>query len=289
MIRATLSLLGPPTLVIALAALLRWAAGGASLLAAVGAADAGSAPAGEALLRALREGKVVDLTHTFDAQTVYWPTEEGFRLEREHAGTTPAGYFYAANRFHTAEHGGTHVDAPLHFAEGGAPVDRLPLAALIGPAVVVDVSRAAAADPDYRSTVADLEAWEARHGRIPAGAVVLLRSGWGARWPDRGRYLGTATPGDTANLHFPGFSTQAAEWLVGSRDVAAIGVDTASIDHGPSSDFPVHRVVNGAGKPALENVAHLDRLPEAGATLVALPMKIGGGSGAPTRIVAILP
>jgi kynurenine formamidase len=246
----------------------------------------GASAEGEA---AIDPAKLVDLTYTFDARTIYWPTEKGFELEEGPHGMTAGGYFYAANRFRGPEHGGTHMDAPIHFSENGATADQVPLASLVGPAVVVDVTAKADADRDYRLAVADLEAWESAHGRIPSGAIVLMRSGWGSRWPDRARYLGTDRPGDTANLHFPGFSKEAAEWLVRERDVAAIGVDTASIDHGPSRDFIVHRVVNGAGKPGFENVARLELLPEKGATLIALPMKIGDGSGAPARIVAILP
>lgn len=238
---------------------------------------------------ALDESKLVDLTYTFDESTVYWPTEDGFHLEQGPHGLTPQGYFYAANRFSTAEHGGTHMDAPIHFAEGKLTADQVPLSALIGPAVVVDVSAAAAEDRDYRLRVEDLERWEAKYGRIPDGAIVLLRSGWGRFWPDKLKYIGTDQRGDVANLHFPGFSKEAAEWLITQRRIDAIGVDTPSIDHGPSKDFIVHQVVNGANKPAFENVANLDRLPEHGATFIALPMKIGGGSGAPARIVAVLP
>lgn len=238
---------------------------------------------------ALDESKLVDLTYVFDATTVYWPTEEGFRLEQGPHGLTPQGFFYAANSFCTAEHGGTHMDAPIHFSEGKLTADKVPLSAMIGPAVVVDVSAGAAADRDYRLRVEDLERWEAKYGRIPEGAIVLMRSGWGRYWPDRLAYLGTDQKGDVANLHFPGFSKEAAEWLVTQRTIDAIGVDTASIDHGPSKDFIVHQVVNGANKPAFENVANVDRLPESGATFIALPMKIGGGSGAPARIVAVLP
>src|SRR5581483_2891351 len=233
----------------------------------------------------LDPAKAVDLTWTFDAATVYWPTEKPFALEVEHRGVTEGGFFYASNRFSAPEHGGTHLDAPQHFAEHGLTVDALPLAAGIGPAVVVDVTAAAARDRDYRLAVDDLARWEHAHGRIPDGAIVLMRSGWGRFWPDKARYLGTATPGDTAHLHFPGFSKEAAEWLLRERRPAAIGVDTPSIDHGPSADFPVHRAVGAANVPGFENVAHLDRLPEAGAAVVALPMKIGGGTGAPLRIV----
>jgi kynurenine formamidase len=159
----------------------------------------------------------------------------------------------------------------------------------IGPLVRVDVSAAAARDADYRLSPDDLKAWEASNGRMPSGAIVVMYSGWGTRWPDAKRYLGTDKAGDTANLHFPGFSKEAAEWLLGERDIKAIGVDTPSIDHGPSQDFIVHRIINAADKPAFENLANLDRVPPRGATLIALPMKIEGGSGGPLRAIALLP
>jgi kynurenine formamidase len=238
---------------------------------------------------AIDESRAVDLTYTFDDSTIYWPTEDGFHLEVGKNGLTPQGYFYAANHFTTAEHGGTHMDAPIHFAQDRMTADQVPLAAMMGPAVVIDVRDAASADRDYRLTVADLERWEAKYGRIPEGAIVLMRSGWGRYWPSRLEYLGTAQKGDVANLHFPGFSKEAAEWLVAQRSIDAIGVDTPSIDHGPSKDFIVHQTINGANKPAFENVANLDKLPEQGAWFIALPMKIGGGSGAPARIIAVLP
>lgn len=233
--------------------------------------------------------KVVDLTHPFDARTVYWPTEKGFAFESLARGETAGGYWYEANRYAAAEHGGTHLDAPAHFARGKATTDQLPVTAAIGPLVVVDVRAAAALDRDYRLTRADLAVWETAHGRIPAGAIVVMDSGWAARWPDKRRYLGSDTPGDTQNLHFPGFAREAAEFLVAERDIKAIGVDTPSLDHGPSRDFIVHRIVNGADKPGLENLANLDRLPRAGATLIALPMLIAGGSGGPLRAIAVLP
>lgn len=262
---------------------------GASLAAALFLVATAGAASGEGAAPAIDESRVVDLTYTFDDTTIYWPTEDGFHLEVGKNGLTPQGYFYAANHFTTAEHGGTHMDAPIHFAQGRMTADQVPLSAMMGPAVVIDVRDAAAADRDYRLTVADLERWEAKYGRIPDGAIVLMRSGWGRYWPNRLEYLGTAQKGDVANLHFPGFSKEAAEWLVAQRSIDAIGVDTPSIDHGPSKDFIVHQTINGANKPAFENVANLDRLPEQGALFVALPMKIGGGSGAPARIIAVLP
>ncbi len=232
--------------------------------------------------------KVIDLTYAFGPETVYWPTEKGFALTVEKAGET-GGHWYAANGICAPEHGGTHMDAPYHFARAGATTDRVPVTAGIGPLVRIDVRDAVGKDPDYRLSVDDLRAWETAYGRIPRGAIVVMYSGWGARWPDRKRYLGTDAPGDTANLHFPGFSKEAAEFLVRERDINAIGVDTASMDYGPSQDFPVHQIINGANKPAFENLANLDRVPPSGATLIALPMKIEGGSGGPVRAVALLP
>ncbi|MBI3785197.1 MAG: cyclase family protein [Deltaproteobacteria bacterium] len=233
--------------------------------------------------------KVVDLSYSFGPDTIYWPTGESFALQRTHFGRTPDGYWYASNNICMAEHGGTHMDAPIHFGEGKNTADQVPLSDCIGPAAVIDVRDKVAADRDYRLSVEDIAAWEGQHGRLPKGAIVVMYSGWGTRWGNKLAYLGTDKAGDVANLHFPGFSRQAAELLVAQREIAAIGVDTASIDHGPSHDFPVHRVINGANKPAFENVANVERLPPAGATLIALPMKIAGGSGGPTRIIALLP
>ncbi|MGH7819903.1 MAG: cyclase family protein [Candidatus Binatia bacterium] len=252
--------------------------------AALGALAALAANGGAAAER------IVDLTHAFDETTIFWPTEKGFALESEHAGTTEKGYYYAANRFCTAEHGGTHVDAPRHFSERGQTVDEIPLARLVGPGVVIDVTGEAAKDRDYRIGVADLRAFEKRDGEIPRGAIVLFRTGFGARWPDRERYLGTAERGLEAvpKLHFPGLDPEAARWLVAERDVRAVGIDTASIDHGQSALFETHVVLSAKGVPAFENLANLDRLPSRGFRLIALPMKIRGGSGGPLRVVAIV-
>lgn len=238
----------------------------------------------------LATAKVVDLTHAFDERTLYWPTSpSAFELKSLAGGQTPGGWYYSSNAFCTPEHGGTHLDAPIHFARGGRTADRIPVRELIAPAVVLDLRKKASADADYRLTVADVREWENRHGAIPAGAIVLLETGWSARWPDRKSYLGDDTPGDASRLHFPSYGKEAAEYLVRERKVGALGVDTASIDYGPSQDFLVHRIANGANVPGLENVANLDALPEQGAWIVALPMKIAGGSGGPLRVVALLP
>jgi kynurenine formamidase len=233
--------------------------------------------------------KVVDLSYSFGPDTIYWPTAESFTLERVHYGPTDQGYWYAANNIRMAEHGGTHMDAPIHFAEGKRTSEQVPLTSCIGRAAIIDVRQQAAANPDYRVAVSDLQKWEADNGTIPNGAIVIMYSGWGRHWGDTLPYLGTDRKGDVANLHFPGFSKEAAEFLVKERNIAAIGVDTASIDYGPSTDFIVHRIINGADKPGFENLANLDRLPTKGATVLALPVKITGGSGGPTRAIAILP
>lgn len=240
---------------------------------------------------ALEHRTVVDLTHAFDADTVYWPTAEGFRLHVDSKGWTERGYYYEANSFCTAEHGGTHLDAPVHFGEGRHAVDEVETERLIGPGVLVDVTAACAADRDHLVSVDELRAWERAHGPIPVGAIVLLYTGFGRFWPDRVRYMGTDERGAdaVAKLHFPGLDPEAARWLVDRRSIGAVGLDTPSIDHGPSKTFGAHCTLFAANVPALENVANLDRLPPVGFDVIALPMKIRGGSGAPARIVALLP
>jgi kynurenine formamidase len=204
---------------------------------------------------------------------------------------TAAGYYYAANNFSTSEHGGTHIDAPVHFAAGHQTVDRIPLERLIGRAVVVDVADRCAQNADYQVTRDDFLGWERQHGVIPSDALVLLRTGFSRRWPDPAAYLGTAERGPeaVAKLHFPGLHPEAARWLIANRSIKAIGIDTASIDYGPSTLFESHRLLYERDIPAFENLTGLDRLPPRGAVVVALPMKIKEGSGAPLRAVAIVP
>jgi kynurenine formamidase len=244
---------------------------------------------GATVKQVIDEAKVIDLTYSFDETTIYWPTANPFRWEKEAWGKSAGGYWYTAARYAASEHGGTHLDSPIHFGEGKAATDEIPLSRLIGPAVVIDVTQACVNNPDYRVRVEDLTGWEKRHGRIPDGAIVLIRTGWGKFWPDKKRYLGSDTPGDATNLHFPGLSREAAEFLAGQRKIDGIGIDTASIDYGQSRDFIAHQILNGANIYGLENVANLERVPDTGATLLALPMKIKGGTGGPVRIIAILP
>jgi kynurenine formamidase len=236
-------------------------------------------------------GDWVDLTHEFSNETIYWPTSDPFVLENVFAGRTEKGFFYVAKKFSASEHGGTHLDAPIHFAENRQHANELPLDRLIGPAVCLDVSKPCLANRDYQIAPADFAAWEKTNGPIPDGAIVLLHTGYGRFWPDRQKYLGTDKrgPAGVAELSFPGLSPGAAEWLVQNRRIRAIGLDTASIDFGKSDKFESHVILLGKNIPVFENVAHLDRVPAKGAQVVALPMKIKGGSGGPLRIVAWVP
>jgi kynurenine formamidase len=231
----------------------------------------------------------VDLTYSFDDRTLYWPHNASFQRQMTDWGTTASGYWYASGKFSTGEHGGTHMDAPIHFAQGRSTLDEIPVDRLIGPAVVIDVRAQCESNADYELTVHDVLNWESRYGRIPEGALVFMWSGWGQRWPDKVRYFGTPTPDDARSLHFPGLSPRLAEFLIDQRTIRGVDIDTASIDPGRSQNFPVHRVLNGAEVYILENVASLGRLPPQGATVLALPMKITGGTGGPVRIIAWLP
>jgi kynurenine formamidase len=259
-----------------------------AMLAALLALAVASSARGQSL--DLASARIVDLTHSFDARTIYWPTSpSGFELKPLFNGFTKGGFFYAANSFCSPEHGGTHLDAPRHFAQGRWTSADIPVERFVGPAVVIDISQKAATDRDYRLKPEDIAAFEAAHGRIADGAIVLLRTGWSARWGDRKAYLGDDAPGDASNLHFPAFGAEAAALLVNERHARMIGLDTASVDHGPSRDFPVHRIVAAADASGLENLTNLDQLPPTGAIVFALPMKIAQGTGGPARIIALTP
>jgi kynurenine formamidase len=239
----------------------------------------------------LAKGQWVDLTHDLAEDSVFWPTADGFRHRTASYGPTPGGWFYSSYDIQLSEHGGTHLDAPIHFAEGRQTADQIPLDRLIGQAAVIDVSVKSAANRDYLFTVEDVTEWERLNGRLPDGAIVLFHTGYGRFWPDRKAYMGTDERGPeaVAKLHFPGLSGDLARFLANERKVAAVGLDTPSLDHGQSKDFIAHRILLERDIPGFENVANLDRLPPKGALIVALPVKIRGGSGGPLRIVARLP
>jgi len=250
---------------------------------------ANQTPTEQDLASLLSTGQWIDLTYSFSNETVYWPSVTNtFHLDTVFYGTTPKGFFYSAYAYSAPEHGGTHLDAPAHFAKGKWSADEIPISNLAGNAVVIDVSEKALANPDYLINVADVEAWEKEHGAIPEDAILLFETGYGKFYPNAEKYLGTAEKGDSgiAKLHFPGIDPVLSEWLVKNRKIKAVGLDTASVDFGQSKDFRTHQVLYAANIPGFENVANLDALPTAGAYVIALPMKIQGGSGAPLRMIA---
>lgn len=233
--------------------------------------------------------KWVDLTYSFDSTTLYWPNNlTKFIHHTDANGLTPLGYYYSSYSICAPEHGGTHLDAPVHFAQNKLSVDQLPLNSLTGNAVVVDVSKNALANRDYQISIADIENWEQAHGQIEPNTIVLFKTGYGNYYPNRGDYFGTPKTGIEAipELHFPGIDPKTTAWLVKNKAIKAVGLDTPSMDYGQSKDFKTHQILLGSNKPGFENVAHLDQLPATGIYVVALPMKIGQGSGAPLRIIA---
>ena len=234
---------------------------------------------------------IIDLTHEFSEETVYWVTAKEFEMDVVAAGETDKGFYYAANNFATAEHGGTHIDAPIHFAKDKQYVNEIPLENLIGDAIKIDVSERALPNPDYLVSIEDFTHWEeANQMQIPDGSIILLETGFSRFYPDKQKYLGTDQRGPEAVklLHFPGLSPEAAQWLVDHRNIKSIGIDTPSIDYGQSEYFKTHVILLSENIPAFENITNLDQLPNKGFKVVALPMKIKGGSGAPLRIVAFV-
>ncbi|OUR90859.1 cyclase [Flavobacteriales bacterium 34_180_T64] len=237
------------------------------------------------------EGRLVDLSHVFSDETIYWVTAKEFHLDTVFKGETDKGFYYSANNFSTAEHGGTHIDAPIHFAKKGQSVDEIPLENLIGNAIKINITEKVLTNPDYLINVADFLDWEKTENKtIPDGSIVLLETGFSKFYPDKIKYLGTDQRGPEAvkQLHFPGLSPEAATWLVENRTINAIGIDTPSIDYGQSEYFKSHVILLSENIPAFENLTNLDLLPNDGFKVIALPMKIQGGSGAPLRIVAII-
>ncbi len=236
------------------------------------------------------KGKWIDLTHDFSEETIYWPTAASFKKKTVYQGDTDGGYYYSAFNYQADEHGGTHIDAPIHFYKGRRTVDQIPVEQLIGNAIVINVSAKAKKNRDYQITVDDILMWEEKHGKIPAGSIVLINTGSSKLWPDRTTYMGTNKLGaeGVKELSFPGIHPETAELLATQRDIKAVGLDTPSIDFGKSKDYKTHQILFERNIPGFENVANLDKLPPKGAFVVALPMKIKGGSGAPLRIVAFI-
>ena len=226
--------------------------------------------------------RIVDLSYAINDKQVPWPGDEKMFEAKVNASIEKNGYF--TRSFWMLEHYGTHLDAPAHFPPGKTTVDQIPAKQFFGPAVVLDVRAEGAKDADYQLPPARVEDWEKRHGRVPEGAIVLLRTGWASRWPDAKKYRNQDAQG---KMHFPGFSLEVAKLLIG-RKVSGLGCDTMSIDYGASEDFAVHHLALGAGLYHLENLADLSALPENGAFLIAAPIKLEGGSGGPVRVFALL-
>lgn len=236
------------------------------------------------------EKKLLDMTYAYDAETIYWPTAKPFELKKLSWGINENGWWYASNEYSASEHGGTHADAPIHFRRGGRTMDQIPLGEWIGPAVKIDVTEKCEADRDYRLAVEDILDWEGKHGPIPQKAWIIMYTGIGTRYyPDKRQVLGTDKTGEEAlpELSFPGFSVDAVEFLLRDRSITGIALDTPSIDYGRSQNFEVHQVLFAGDKLALENIANLDKLPEAGALLYVIPMLIRDGTGAPARVFAV--
>ncbi len=228
---------------------------------------------------------VLDLTHALNTTSPYWPNASGNPFTYDTLAAQESGA-PAMGAYSTPEHHGTHIDAPIHSADHQPSVDQLTAADLFGPAAVIDVAARCEADPDYQLTKDDLLAWEAQHGTLPDGAIVLMYTGWSKKWSDYAAYKNQDAEG---RMHFPGFSEEAARFLIDERQIRGIGIDDMSVDPAAGRGFPVHRVVNGSGKFHLENVANLHLLPPAGAFLIIAPIKIEGGSGGQVRIFAVLP
>jgi kynurenine formamidase len=235
--------------------------------------------------------ELLDMTYPYDENTIYWPTAKSFKLEKVSWGITEGGWWYASNEFSASEHGGTHVDAPIHFAEKGRTIEQIPLEEWIGPAVRLDVTEKCEKNRDYLLIVDDINNWERKYGKIPDGAWVIMYTGIDTKYyPDKKKVLGTDKKGEEAipELSFPGFSPESVKFLIEERNITGIAIDTPSIDYGKSKEFKVHQVLCGADRLALENIANLDKLPPSGATLYVIPMPIKQGTGAPARVFAII-
>jgi kynurenine formamidase len=239
----------------------------------------------DSMLEGIPSGKtrVLDLGYAINGELVPWPGDEKFFEAKVNATAEKNGYF--TRSFWMLEHYGTHLDAPAHFPPGKRTVDQIPVKQLFGPAIVIDARAESGKDADYQLGAARVEDWEKGHGRVPEGAIVLLRTGWASRWPDVHKYRNQDAKG---TMHFPGFSPEAAKLLI-ARKASGLGCDTLSIDYGASSDYAVHHLALGAGLYQLENLADMSELPEAGAFLIIAPIKLEGGSGGPVRVFALLP
>lgn len=230
------------------------------------------------------KGKIIDLTYPLNEKTPYWPGEKYSPFKFETIATIKDDGVFSG-KISMPEHIGTHLDAPNHFVAEQLSVDEIPIQRLFGPAVVIDIVSKVRKDPDYRLSPEDIKRWERAHGSIPPGSIVFLHTGWGRFWNNFDKYKNQDANGV---LHFPGFSGPAATFLVKERNVRGLGIDTLSVDYGPSKDFVVHHITHKAGRYHIENVANLAKLPAKGAFIIVAPIKVEGGSGGPARVFALI-
>jgi kynurenine formamidase len=228
--------------------------------------------------------RVVDLTHPLNDRSPNWEGSEASPFRAQELGNIDRDGYYS-RIFSTQEHYGTHLDAPAHFCADGWTVDEIPADRLVRPLVVLDVRESAADESDYAVTADDVASWERDHGKIPAGAVVIAYTGWDQHWQAPKRFRNPDSDGVT---HYPGFSLEAARFLVAVRGVVGLGIDTMSVDIGATSEYPVHVFTSPRGIYHLENVANLATVPASGATIVVAPIKLEKGSGGPVRLLALI-
>ena len=232
----------------------------------------------------VNQRSVIDLTHTLDSRSPNWEGSDDSPYQSRELGNIDRDGYYSRT-FSTQEHYGTHLDAPAHFAAGMWTVDQIPAERLVRPLVVIDVRKSAKNNADYEVSVQDVAAWEDAHGQIPDGAVVMAYTGWDERWHSPKEFRNQQSDQLT---HYPGYSLEAAEFLVKTRDVVGLGIDTMSVDVGTTDTYPVHLFTSRQGVYHLENVANLALVPPSGATVVVAPIKLENGSGGPARVLALV-
>ncbi|WP_024794527.1 cyclase family protein [Tomitella biformata] len=227
-------------------------------------------------------GRVIDLTHVLNPLFPHWPGDRPFEMRPVSRCSEDD---FHANELMLHEHSGTHVDAPAHVRAGALTVDAIAPADLVAPLVVIDIADRAAVDPDTMLATADILAWEAAHGPLPARCLVAMNSGWHRRVAAPGKFLNIDADG---YMRTPGFDPAAAAFLAEQRDVVAIASDTLSVDAGLATDFGAHLAALGSGLYAVEALAHLDAVPAAGALVIVGAPRHQGGSGGPARVLAFV-
>jgi kynurenine formamidase len=227
---------------------------------------------------------VIDLTHPLNDRSPNWEGTAQSPFEAREFGNIERDGYYS-RIFSTQEHYGTHLDAPAHFAAGAWTVDQIPADRLVRPLVILDVRENVTGNPDYEVSVEDINTWERVHEPMSPGSVVIAYTGWDERWHHQESFRNQQSDGFT---HYPGFSLAAAKFLVQSRNVVGLGIDTMSVDIGATTAYPVHLFTSQQGIYHLENVANLAKAPAVGAIVIVAPIKLENGSGGPARVLALV-